>query len=411
MSSLATSAQPRRLNPFFGPYGGAYIPPALAPEMERIEAAYLEAKSDPAFVDELNDYLAHYSGRPTPLYLCRNLSKNGAQIYLKREDLNHLGAHKINNTLGQVLLAKRMGKTRIIAETGAGQHGVASAAVAALMGMECVVYMGTEDVKRQRLNVFRMEMMGAKVMEVKDEHGGLKEAVDKAIEDLIANQENTFYLIGSAVGPHPYPTMVRDFQSVIGRESRQQMLQTEGKLPNVVLACVGGGSNAIGMFSGFVDDKDVKLIGLEPGGRSLQPGQHAATLSQGTPGKLHGSFSYVLCEENGDIMPVHSVSAGLDYPGVGPEHSYLKDIGRASYEPISDQQALDAFLTLSRTEGIIPALESSHALAKALQLAPTMGKDDIILVCLSGRGDKDVAQVEEIMGKKLTAKNRQKVVG
>ncbi len=382
---------------FFGPYGGACIPPVLEPVMQEVATAFQQATNDPAFQQELNDYLLHYSGRPTPVYRCRNFSKGGAQIYLKREDLNHLGAHKINNALGQALLARRMGKTRLIAETGAGQHGVASAAVAALLGMECAVYMGSEDIKRQRLNVFRMEMMGAQVVEVKNGHGGLKEAVDTAILDLIANQASTFYLIGSAVGPHPYPTMVRQFQSVIGTESRQQMLQVAGKLPAAVLACVGGGSNAIGMFSGFVDDQAVKLVGVEPGGRGMGYGQHAATLCQGTPGELHGSYSYVLQEANGEIMPVHSISAGLDYPGVGPEHSYLKDIGRAQYVAVNDQEALEAFLSLSRAEGIIPALESSHALAHALKLAPTLGPEDIILVCLSGRGDKDVAQVEEIM--------------
>ena len=383
---------------FFGPYGGAFIPAELQPAMDEVAQALDIAMGDPAFLEELNDYYVHYCGRPTPIYHCRNLStRGGAQIYLKREDLNHLGAHKINNTLGQILLAKRMGKTRIIAETGAGQHGVAAAAVAALMGCACAVYMGEQDIKRQKLNVFRMEMMGARVVPVTEGYGGLKEAVDMAINDLIANSHNTFYLIGSAVGPHPYPTMVREFQSVIGKESRAQMLEMTGKLPAAVLASVGGGSNSIGIFSGFINDAGVRLLGVEPGGTGLTRGNHAATVCMGTPGTLHGYYSYVLQDEDGEIMPVHSISAGLDYPGVGPEHSYLKDSGRASYVPINDEQALEAFLTLSRSEGIIPALESAHALAQGLLMAETMSPEESILICLSGRGDKDVPQVEQIM--------------
>jgi len=378
---------------FFGPYGGQYIPPTLEPVITAIADAYASAKTDPAFQEELAYYLKQYAGRETPLFFAKNLTERlgGAKIYLKREDLNHLGAHKVNNTLGQILLARRMGKTRIIAETGAGQHGVATAATSALMGMNCTVYMGAIDAERQHLNVERMRMLGADVVPVSTGGAGLKEAVDAALEAWVKDPE-IFYLIGSAVGPHPYPAMVRDFQSVIGTESRRQMLEVEGRLPDYALACIGGGSNAIGMFHPFINDTSVKLVGVEPGGRGAKLGEHAATLSYGEPGVLHGSYSYILLDGD-DIAPVHSISAGLDYPGVGPEHSLLKDEGRAAYVPISDQEALDAFLLLSRTEGIIPALESSHAIAQAVKMAPTLGEDVIILVCLSGRGDKDVDQV------------------
>lgn len=384
---------------FFGPYGGQHIPPALAPTINAIAEAYEAAKADPAFQAEVAYYLKQYSGRETPLFFAKNLTEKlgGAKIYLKREDLNHLGAHKVNNTIGQILLARRMGKTKIIAETGAGQHGVATAATAALMGMRCTVYMGATDVERQYLNVERMRMLGAEVVSVTAGGAGLKEAVDAALLAWIADPE-IFYLIGSAVGPHPYPTMVRDFQSVIGTEARKQILEAEGRLPDYCVACVGGGSNAIGLFHPFINDRDVRLVGVEPGGIGSKPGEHAATLTYGAPGVLHGSFSYMLHDGNG-VAPVHSISAGLDYPGVGPEHSRLKDEGRASYVTVSDAEAVDAFFALSRAEGIIPALESSHAVAHAMKLAPTLGKKDIIVVNLSGRGDKDVAQVVEIARK------------
>ncbi|MCC8194874.1 MAG: tryptophan synthase subunit beta [Deltaproteobacteria bacterium] len=378
---------------FFGPYGGQHIPPALAPVINAIADAYASAKADPAFQEELTYYLKQYSGRETPLFFARNLTEKlgGAKIYLKREDLNHLGAHKVNNTLGQILLAKRMGKTKIIAETGAGQHGVATAATAALMGMRCTVYMGAIDVERQYLNVERMRMLGADVVSVTTGGAGLKEAVDAALDAWVADPE-IFYLIGSAVGPHPYPVMVRDFQSVIGNEARKQILEAEGRLPDYCLACVGGGSNAIGLFHPFIGDKSVRLVGVEPGGKGVKVGEHAATLSYGQPAVLHGSFSYVL-RDGEDVAPVHSISAGLDYPGVGPEHSLLKDEGRAEYVTVSDAEAVDAFLTLSRTEGIIPALESSHAVAQAMKMAPGLDRDAILLVSLSGRGDKDVDQI------------------
>lgn len=384
---------------FFGEYGGQYVPEQLIPILNELATTYDKFKDDPDFKKELRYYLTKYSGRPTPIYLCANLTKacGGAQIWLKREDLNHLGAHKVNNTIGQILLAKRMGKKKIIAETGAGQHGVAAAATAALMGMECTIYMGEVDIERQKLNVFRMEMMGAKVVPATSGQKTLKEAVDEALGAWIQDAEESFYLLGSAVGPHPYPAMVRDFQSVIGKEARQQFLDEQGKLPDYCIACVGGGSNAIGMFTDFIKDKDVKLIGVEPSGRGLEPGEHAATLCLGTPGIMHGFHSYMLKDENGEPAAVYSISAGLDYPSVGPEHSYLKDIGRAEYVHASDNEAVDAFFKLSQTEGIIPALESSHALAHALKLAPTLSADKVILVNLSGRGDKDVAKIEEMI--------------
>ncbi len=387
-------------NGFYGPYGGVYVPEALLPNLEALRKAYLHYKADPDFIAEFQYYLKTYSGRETPLFYAANLTKKagGAKIYLKREDLNHLGAHKITNTIGQALVARRMGKNSLIAETGAGQHGVASAAIAALMGMKCRVYMGALDVERQKLNVIRMRLLGAEVISVSVGQAGLKEAVDTALAAW-ASDLDAFYLLGSAVGPHPYPLMVRDFQSVIGRETRAQMLEAEGRLPDYCLACVGGGSNAIGMFHPFIQDASVNLVGVEPGGRSLNYGDHAATLCKGSPGVLHGFNSYVLQGENGETAPVHSISAGLDYPGVGPEHSLLKDSGRAEYVSVSDQEACRAFVELSRSEGIIPALESSHAVAYAMKLAAGLPSDKIIAVSLSGRGDKDVNQVLEFMNK------------
>lgn len=387
---------------FFGDYGGQFVPEHVIPILNELADVYEKYRQDPEFLAELDYYMKKFSGRPTPLYLCSNLSEElgGAKIFLKREDLNHLGAHKVNNTIGQILLAKRMGKKKIIAETGAGQHGVATAATAALMGMECTVYMGKVDVERQKLNVFRMQMMGAKVVTALSGQQTLKEAVDEALAAWIEDEES-FYLLGSAVGPHPYPAMVRDFQSVISREARAQFLEEQEKLPDYCIACVGGGSNAIGMFAEFIDDKEVGLIGVEPAGRGLDLGDHAASLSLGSPGTIHGFHSYMLKDENGDAAPVYSISAGLDYPSVGPEHAYLKDLDRAEYVYASDKEAVAAFFTLSQKEGIIPALESSHALAHALRLAPTLGKDKTIIVCLSGRGDKDVAQVEEMISEGL----------
>ncbi len=384
---------------YFGRYGGTYVPEPLKPVLREVAEAYARCKSDPAFMAEYRQYLKTFSGRETPFYFAANLSRacGGAKIYLKREDLNHLGAHKINNSLGQALLARRMGKTHIIAETGAGQHGVATAAVAALMGMTCTIYMGAEDIKRQQPNVLRMRMMGAKVHAVTDGQAGLKEAVDCAIGVLL-NNPDIFYVIGSAVGPHPYPLMVRDFQSVIGHETRSQCLEAEGRLPDALLAPVGGGSNAIGMFTAFINDKNVRLIGVEPGGRGPALGDNAAALCYGRPGILHGYSSFVVQDGQGNVSPVHSISAGLDYPGVGPEHALLKDAARAEYVDITDAEALEAFFTLGRLEGIIPALESAHALAYAAKLAPQMSGDSIIVVCLSGRGDKDIPQIVELVG-------------
>jgi len=386
-------------NGFFGPYGGQYVPEALKARLDDVDAAFTEALADPAFGQELQRLFVHFTGRPSPVFHCANLSAKlgGAQIWLKREDLNHLGAHKINNTLGQCLLARRMGKKRIIGETGAGQHGVATAATAALMGLECAIYMGEVDIRRQHLNVIRMKMLGAEVIPARSGQRTLKEAVDEALAAWVAD-DDIFYVLGSAVGPHPYPYMVRYFQSVIGREAREQMLETAGRLPDACLACVGGGSNAIGMFSAFLNDTAVRLIGIEPGGRGNDYGQHAASLCLGEPGILHGFNSYMIKDANGDAGEVYSISAGLDYPSVGPEHARLKDAGRAEYVSITDREALDAFFALSRSEGVIPALESSHALAQAMKMAPGMPKDSIILVCLSGRGDKDVAEVAEITG-------------
>ncbi len=387
---------------YFGEYGGSFVPPQLQNALDQLEDTFETYKDDPDFNEELDYYLRQYVGRPNPLYYAEKLSKQlgGAKIYLKREDLNHTGAHKINNVLGQALLAKRMGAKRIIAETGAGQHGVATATACALFDMECVIYMGEEDTKRQSLNVFRMELLGAQVITVTSGTRTLKDAVDAALEDFATNYETTFYMLGSAVGPHPYPSLVKHFQSIISREARQQILEAEGKLPDVVMACVGGGSNAIGMFANFTEDPSVRLIGVEPGGLGLETGKHAAPLSAGAPGIVHGFKCYVMADEKGEPLATHSISAGLDYPGVGPEHSYLKDIGRAEYVSITDDESLEAFHRLSRAEGIIPALESAHAVAYALKLAPTMNPDQIIIVNLSGRGDKDVEQIFN-MGKKF----------
>lgn len=384
----------------FGKFGGQYVPEAVMQALIELENEFNRAKNDKQFLEEYHYYLREYDGRPTPLYYAENLTRTlgGAKIYLKREDLNHTGAHKINNALGQVLLAKRMGKKRIIAETGAGQHGVATATVAALFGMECEIFMGAEDVQRQRLNVFRMELLGAKLRSVTSGSSTLKDAVNEAIKDWVEHIDNTFYLIGSAVGPHPYPLMVREFQKVIGEEAREQILQKEGRLPDYVLACVGGGSNAIGIFYPFVQDTQVGLIGVEAAGKGLDTNKHAATFNRGTVGIIHGMKTYLLQSPDGEITEPYSVAAGLDYPGVGPEHSYLKDIGRAKYESATDEEALAAFELLSRVEGIIPALESSHALAYAIKLAPKLSKDQIIIVNLSGRGDKDVQQVAKMKG-------------
>ena len=387
----------------FGDYGGKFVPETLMAALSDLENAYRKVNSDPEFQSELTGLLHNYAGRPTALYHAENLSRHcgGAKIYLKREDLAHTGAHKINNALGQALLAKRMGKQRLIAETGAGQHGVATATVCAMLGLECIVYMGTEDIQRQSLNVFRMRLLNAEVILVESGTRTLKDAINEAIRDWVTNVETTHYLIGSVVGPHPYPMLVRDFQSIIGREARQQILETEERLPDYVVACVGGGSNAIGTFYEFIGDDAVKLVGVEAGGGGVETGYHSASLSAGKPGVLHGSMSYLLQDPNGQVMATHSISAGLDYPGVGPEHSYLKDAERATYTPVNDPQALEGFHLLSRTEGIIPALESAHAIYYASELAKQLGPEQIILVCLSGRGDKDVPTVANAAGIEL----------
>ena len=387
-----------RNNGYFGQFGGAFVPEELKNVLKDVEEAFYKYIEDEEFLNELAYYQRQYIGRENPLYLAKRLSEQlgGAKIYLKREDLNHTGAHKINNAMGQVLLAKRMGKKRIIAETGAGQHGVATATVCALMGLECIIYMGAIDIKRQELNVFRMEMLGAKVVPVTTGTATLKDAVDEALADFVANAHDTFYLLGSAVGPHPYPTMVREFQSVIGKEARKQILEVEGKLPDYIVACVGGGSNAIGLFAPFVDDLSVKIVGVEPGGKGLDTNEHAASISKGSVGVIHGFKCYTLQDENGEPLPVHSIAAGLDYPGVGPEHSYYKESNRAEYIAVTDDEAMQAFFLLSRTEGIIPAIESAHAVAYAVKLAKTLSKDQTIIVNLSGRGDKDVNQVKEM---------------
>ncbi|MGI6126290.1 MAG: tryptophan synthase subunit beta [Planifilum sp.] len=376
----------------FGPYGGRYVPETVTQALLDLEEGFREATEDPRFQEELQVLRREYSGRPTPLTRAEGLTRQigGARIYLKREDLNHTGAHKINNTLGQALLSRRMGKKRLVAETGAGQHGVASATVAALLGMECTVFMGEEDVGRQQLNVFRMKLLGAEVIPVRSGTRTLKDATNEAIRYWVTHVEDTFYMLGSAVGPHPYPQMVRYFQRVIGDEARRQILDREGRLPDHVVACVGGGSNAIGMFAAFLEDDQVQLHGVEAAGRGLATGKHAAPLSRGRPGVLHGSYSYLLQDEHGQVLPVHSISAGLDYPGVGPEHAYLKDIGRVRYTAVTDEEALEAVRLLCQTEGILPALESAHAVAEAVRIAETAGPDQIVLIGLSGRGDKDV---------------------
>ncbi|MFC4559499.1 tryptophan synthase subunit beta [Virgibacillus kekensis] len=384
----------------YGKFGGRFVPELLMPAVLELEEAYEAAIKDPDFLEELDYYSKNYVGRETPLYHAKNLSEKlgGPQIYLKREDLNHTGAHKINNTVGQALLTKRMGKKKVVAETGAGQHGVATATVCALLDLECVVFMGEEDIRRQKLNVFRMELLGAKVESVSQGSGTLKDAVNEALRYWVSNVEDTHYIIGSVVGPHPFPRIVRDFQSVIGEETKRQHQDETGKLPNAVIACIGGGSNAMGMFYPFVEDEDVKLYGVEAGGSGLETGKHAATLTAGNVGILHGTMTHLLQDTNGQITEAHSISAGLDYPGVGPEHSHLHDTNRVTYESITDEEALDAFRFLSQTEGIIPALESAHAVAYALKLAKELDEHESIVICLSGRGDKDVEQVKDAIG-------------
>ncbi len=387
-------------NGHFGPYGGIFVAETLISALEDLRKQYEFYRDDPEFLAEFSYELKHYVGRPSPIYHAKRWSEHlgGAQILLKREDLNHTGAHKINNTIGQALLARRMGKKRVIAETGAGQHGVASATVAARYGMECVVYMGSEDVRRQATNVYRMKLLGATVVPVESGSRTLKDALNEAMRDWVTNVENTFYIIGTVAGPHPYPMMVRDFQAIIGKEAKVQMQEDFNRQPDALIACVGGGSNAIGLFYPYIDDVNVRLIGVEAAGKGIDTNQHAATLSTGRPGVLHGNRTYLIQDENGQIIETHSISAGLDYPGVGPEHAWLKDCGRAEYVAITDDEALEAFHTLCRYEGIMPALESSHALAYAAKYAPTLPKDKLLLVNLSGRGDKDMATVAQMSG-------------
>jgi tryptophan synthase beta chain len=387
----------------FGAFGGRYVAETLVPLLLDLEQSYHKAKDDPKFRAELGGLLTHYVGRPSPLYFAQRLTRHlgGGKVYFKREELNHTGAHKINNCLGQILLAKRMGKTRIIAETGAGQHGVATATAAALFGLPCVVYMGEVDIERQKPNVFRMNLLGAEVRPVNSGSRTLKDAMNEALRDWVANVNDTYYIIGSAAGPHPYPAMVRDFQTVIGNETRAQMLEMERRLPDLLIACVGGGSNAIGLFHPFLDEPSVAIHGVEAAGEGLASEHHAATLSSCTPGVLHGARSYLLQDSDGQVLEAHSISAGLDYPGVGPEHSWLKESGRVAYFSASDTEAMDAFQLTCQLEGIIPALESAHAVAHVIRIAPTMAKDRLIVVCLSGRGDKDVFTVASVLGKKL----------
>ena len=391
----------------FGEYGGRFVPEMLISALDDLVEASTRILADPEYVSELDGLLKNYAGRPTPLTFAKRLTERfgGARIYLKREDLAHTGAHKINNVLGQALLARYMGKKRIIAETGAGQHGVASATAAALLGLECEVYMGAEDMRRQALNVFRMELLGARCIAVESGSRTLKDAINEAMRDWVTNVETTYYCIGSVMGPHPYPTMVRNFQRVIGIEAREQILAVEGRLPDALVACVGGGSNAIGLFHPFVEDEGVRMIGVEPGGKGLQSGRHGATITTGVSGIFHGKRTLVLSDDDGQIFPAHSISAGLDYPGVGPEHAYLRDVGRAEYVVATDDEALDAFQILSRYEGIIPALESSHAIAHVRKLAPTLPEDGLIIINLSGRGDKDVDEVRTILGSRQTGAN------
>ncbi len=396
---MSATAAGKQATGRFGPYGGQYVPEVLMGAVHQLERAYEQARADAAFWDELNAYLKDYVGRPSPLYLARRLTEalGGAKIYLKREDLNHTGAHKINNTIGQVLLARRMGKRRIIAETGAGQHGVATATACALFDLECLVYMGEEDIRRQALNVFRMKLLGARVIPVSSGTRTLKDATSEAIRNWITTVEDTHYIIGSVVGPHPFPMIVRDFQRIIGDETKEQIMQTEGRLPDVLVACVGGGSNSMGLFFPFAEDKQVKMIGVEAAGYGIETGKHGASLGHGAVGILHGMKSYLLFDGDGQITEAHSISAGLDYPGVGAEHSHFKDSNRAEYTSITDKEALEGFKLLSRTEGIIPALESSHAIAHVAKVAPNMKKDEVIVICLSGRGDKDVNQVADFL--------------
>jgi len=384
----------------FGKFGGRYVAETLMPAVIELEEAYRKAQADASFQRELDYYLRHYVGRPSPLYFARRLTEKlgGAKIYLKREDLNHTGAHKVNNTVGQALLARRMGKTKVIAETGAGQHGVATATVAALFGMECQVFMGTEDIRRQSLNVFRMKLLGARVHGVTSGTATLKDAMNDALRHWVTHVRDTFYVIGTVAGPHPYPEMVRDFQAVIGREARQQIIEIEGRLPDLAIACIGGGSNAIGLFHPFLGDEGVRLLGVEAAGLGLETGRHAASIGAGSVGRLHGNKTFLLQNGDGQIEHAHSISAGLDYPGVGPEHAHLAETRRAEYVSITDEEALDAFQQLTLLEGIIPALESAHAVAQVIKLAPEMRKDEIIIVCLSGRGDKDIHTVADAMG-------------
>lgn len=387
----------------FGPYGGIFVAETLMPPIQELNEAYQRYINDPEFIAELDKDLKYYVGRPSPLYHAERWSRElgGAQIYLKREDLNHTGSHKINNTVGQALLAKRMGKTRIIAETGAGQHGVATATIAARLGLECVVYMGAVDVARQSLNVYRMKLLGAKVVAVESGSKTLKDALNEALRDWVTNVDNTFYIIGTVAGPHPYPAMVRDFQSIIGREAKEQCIEATGRLPDALVACVGGGSNAIGLFYPFIDDASVKMYGVEAAGDGVATGRHSAPLCAGRPGVLHGNRTYLMCDDDGEIIETHSISAGLDYPGVGPEHAWLKDTGRATYANITDTEALEGFYALTLMEGIIPALESSHAMAYAMKLAPTMSKDETLIINLSGRGDKDMQTMAKREGIEL----------
>jgi len=387
----------------FGQFGGRYVAETLMPALLELEQAYREAQADPDFHREFEHYLRQYVGRPSPLYFAKRLTEHlgGARIYLKREDLNHTGAHKVNNTVGQALLARRMGKKKVIAETGAGQHGVATATVAALFGMECEIFMGTEDIRRQSLNVFRMKLLGAKVHGVTSGTATLKDAMNDALRHWVTHVRDTFYIIGTVAGPHPYPELVRDFQSVIGRETREQILTAEGRLPDVAVACIGGGSNAMGMFHPFIEDEGVRLIGVEAAGLGVETGKHAASIGAGRVGVLHGNKTFLLQNSQGQIEHAHSISAGLDYPGVGPEHAHLHEIGRAEYVSITDAEALTAFQALTRLEGIIPALESAHAIAHVMKLAPTLPKEAILTVCLSGRGDKDIHTVAEAMGVEL----------
>ena len=387
----------------FGLFGGRYVAETLMPALLELEEAYRAAQSDPGFFEELDDYLKNYVGRPSPLYFARRLTEHlgGAKIYLKREDLNHTGAHKINNTVGQILLARRMGKRRVIAETGAGQHGVATATVAALFGMECEIFMGTEDIRRQSINVFRMKLLGAKVHGVTSGTATLKDAMNDALRHWVTHVRDTFYVIGTVAGPHPYPMLVRDFQAIIGRETREQIQTAEGRLPDLAVACIGGGSNAMGLFHPFIQDPEVRLIGVEAAGLGIDTGKHAASIGAGQVGVLHGNKTFLLQDEQGQIEHAHSISAGLDYPGVGPEHAHLHDIGRAEYVSVTDDEALRAFMALTEMEGTIPALESSHAIAHVMKIAPALPRETLIAVCLSGRGDKDIHTVAEAMGVEL----------